>query len=270
LSNSGTDAATCSVTIKAVTASVHNITASFAATSVHSASSDTKGLTVNKRATSTLVTFSTNPIILGGSTLVTVTVTDIDVGTKSTPGVGTNIALVSSVVTDAFSSPCELAALNSYQSICQVTLTPALIVGSHTVTATFNETSIHKDSGNSAGLSVIFNFTGFFRPIDNLPVVNKVNAGSSVPIKFSLNGYQGMNIFAPGYPKSAMMGCGSAPTEYVDEILTPGSSGLTYDPGTDQYHYVWKTDKSWANSCRRLAVMLSDGQTYYADFSFKK
>jgi hypothetical protein len=41
-------------------------------------------------------------------------------------------------------------------------------------------------------------------------------------------------------------------------------------PGTDQYHYVWKTEKSWSDSCRQLAVQLIDGKTYYANFQFKK
>jgi hypothetical protein len=124
---------------------------------------------------------------------------------------------------------------------------------------------------NTSKFYIYYKFNGFFRPIDNLPIVNIVNSGSSVPIKFSLTGYQGTNIFATGYPRSAVMACnGSAPAAFSDEIATPGSSGLSYDPGTDQYIYVWKTEKAWSNSCRRLAVMLNDGQTYYADFNFKK
>ena len=138
-------------------------------------------------------------------------------------------------------------------------LSPAGVLGNYNITY------------NTARFYIYYNFAGFFRPIDNLPVVNVVNAGSSVPIKFSLNGNQGMNIFAAGYPKSAVMSCnGAAPTDFIDEIVTPGSSGLTYDPGTNQYHYVWKTEKSWSNTCRQLAVQLSDGKTYYANFQFKK
>ncbi|MCY7348902.1 MAG: PxKF domain-containing protein, partial [Pyrinomonadaceae bacterium] len=35
-----------------------------------------------------------------------------------------------------------------------------------------------------------------------MPTVNIVNAGQSIPIKFSLSGYQGLNIVAAGYPIS--------------------------------------------------------------------
>ena len=47
----------------------------------------------------------------------------------------------------------------------------------------------------------------FFRPIDPFPEVNKANAGSSIPVKFSLNGDQGLDIFVEGYPKSQQMTC---------------------------------------------------------------
>jgi hypothetical protein len=36
-----------------------------------------------------------------------------------------------------------------------------------------------------------YSFTGFFSPINNLPAVNTVNAGSTVPVKFSLAGFRG-------------------------------------------------------------------------------
>ena len=52
-----------------------------------------------------------------------------------------------------------------------------------------------------------YSFTGFFSPINNLPALNDVNAGSSVPIKFSLAGFRGLNLFAPGYPASQAMNC---------------------------------------------------------------
>jgi len=35
------------------------------------------------------------------------------------------------------------------------------------------------------------------------------------------------------------------------------------------YVYVWKTDKSWARTCRQLVVKLDDGTSHRANFSFK-
>ena len=115
-----------------------------------------------------------------------------------------------------------------------------------------------------------YTFTGFFEPVDNLPVVNTVKAGSSVPLKFSLGGNQGLDIFAPGHPVSQAVACvGSAPEDVVEQIATPGTSGLFYDPVTGQYSYVWKTDKTWAGKCRQLIVTLKDGSSHLASFKFK-
>ena len=58
-------------------------------------------------------------------------------------------------------------------------------------------------------ISPTFNFSGFFQPVDNLPTVNQVKAGSSIPIKFSLGGNQGLNIMAAGYPASQPINCSS-------------------------------------------------------------
>ncbi len=118
---------------------------------------------------------------------------------------------------------------------------------------------------------VIYNLTGFFEPVDNLPTLNDVKAGAGIPVKFSLNGDQGLDIFQAGYPKSAEIACDTnVPQDNVEETVTAGSSGLTYDPLTDTYTYVWKTSKTWAGTCRQLSVRLVDGALYQANFYFTK
>jgi CSLREA domain-containing protein len=129
-------------------------------------------------------------------------------------------------------------------------------------------------AGNTANAEanyrVIYNFAGFFQPIQNLPVVNEVKAGQAIPIKFSLHGYQGLAIFAPGYPASSAVLCdANEPGSTIEEISAPGSSGLSYSAGSDQYNYVWKTEKAWKNTCRMLVVRFIDGSEYYAKFRFK-
>jgi Bacterial Ig-like domain (group 3)/Galactose oxidase, central domain len=129
----------------------------------------------------------------------------------------------------------------------------------------------YNNASKNVLINVIYNFTGFFRPVDNLPVLNVVNAGSAIPVKFSLNGYQGLNILAGGYPVSQKIYCDtSAPMDDITETVTTGGSSLSYDATTDQYVYVWKTDKPWANTCRQLIVRLSDGTDHVANFKFKK
>ena len=117
---------------------------------------------------------------------------------------------------------------------------------------------------------VVFNFTGFFPPVDNPPIQNKVTAGSAVPVKFSLAGNQGLDIFATGYPKTQSISCSSTvPGSTLEETVTPGNSSLSYDANDDQYKYVWKTTKSWKGSCRQLIVKLNDGKEHKANFMFK-
>ena len=115
-----------------------------------------------------------------------------------------------------------------------------------------------------------FPFNGFFAPVSNLPVVNVANAGSAIPVKFSLSGDRGLDIFASGYPKSQQVPCDStAQVDGIDETVTAGGSSLAYDAGTDQYIYVWKTDKAWRGTCRTLVVRLKDGSDHFAKFRFK-
>lgn len=119
--------------------------------------------------------------------------------------------------------------------------------------------------------TIIYEFSGFFQPVDNLPTVNRAKAGSSIPVKFSLGGDEGLDIFAAASPASQPIACGSgAPLDVIEQTVTAGGGTLQYDPATAQYTYVWKTDKSWSGTCRQLVVRLADGQEHSAHFSFTK
>jgi hypothetical protein len=103
-----------------------------------------------------------------------------------------------------------------------------------------------------------YNFTGFFQPVDNWPTENTMKAGGSVPIRFSLGGDMGLVILASGSPTSQQVAC-------------PSSSALiTYDASSDQYVYVWKTNKTWSNTCRVFTILFADGSSQQALFKFRK
>jgi hypothetical protein len=122
----------------------------------------------------------------------------------------------------------------------------------------------------SATYSVHYAFTGFFAPIDNGNVLNEMNAGRAVPVKFSLDGDQGLDILAAGSPSSQQITSDtSIPFDEVEETSSAGSSSLSYDAASDQYKYVWKTDSAWAGTCRQLTVTLRDGSTHTAKFKFR-
>jgi predicted extracellular nuclease len=125
-------------------------------------------------------------------------------------------------------------------------------------------------STDTAVVSLIWNFTGFLRPVDNPPVRNRANSGSAIPLKFSLSGNQGLDILADGYPRSAASHCDVSIAEDVVEETVISPSGLVYAASGDRYVFVWKTDKHWAGSCRTLILTLRDGTEHRADFHFVK
>jgi len=167
----------------------------------------------------------------------------------------------------------DVTATDSCSSSVTVNSTPAsgsvFPVGSTTVHATANDGNGHT-STCSFTVTVQYDFAGFFPPVANLPALNVVQAGRGIPVKFSLSGNKGLGIFAAGSPSSGPIACNSSdPATDLVGTITAGGSSLSYDPTTDQYIYVWKTDGSWAGTCRQLVVQLNDGSIHRANFKFK-
>jgi len=144
-----------------------------------------------------------------------------------------------------------------------------------TRTATLPAGSVRDRVGNqsaaaSCNYSVIYRWSGFFRPVDNPHLWNVVNAGRAVPIKFSLAGFQGMDILS-GSPSVVFVPCTNGVSDSVEDFAsTSGNSGLQYDPLTDQYIYVWKTDRNWAGKCAEFELTLKDGTSHEAWFRFTR
>jgi hypothetical protein len=146
---------------------------------------------------------------------------------------------------------------------------PTGTIGEHTLTVTATDIVGHTTTATRT-YRVVWPFAGFFAPVDNLPVVNLVKAGSSVPVKFGLGGNRGLAIFAAGSPASVAIGCSSSqPEAPIEQVDAPGASGLSYDAATQRYHYTWLTKKAWAGTCRQLVVTLADGTSHRASFRFK-
>jgi hypothetical protein len=131
-------------------------------------------------------------------------------------------------------------------------------------TKTFTVTAYDR-AGNVAQethtYSVVYDFGGFAAPVAAYPTATQMKAGEGVPVKFSLHGDQGSNIFAAGSP--AWIPCGALDGQ------TPADGTLSYNASSDRYTFLTATSKAWAGSCRDLIVTLRDGTTHRARFTFR-
>jgi uncharacterized repeat protein (TIGR01451 family) len=177
----------------------------------------------------------------------------------NTTATSMNVSYPPATATDNCAGPISIGYSAASGSVFQV--------GTTSVTAT--ATDAHSNSASCTfTVTVLYDFTGFFSPVGNLPTLNQVNAGRAIPVKFSLSGNKGLSILLAGYPLSQQIACDSgAPVSDVVETVTAGNSSLGYSP--DQYSYIWKTESSWAGTCRQLVIKLNDGTTHSANFKFK-
>lgn len=114
-----------------------------------------------------------------------------------------------------------------------------------------------------------FAFEGFYAPVDNLPTLNVAHAGSAVPVRFSLGGDMGLDVFGANSPASRIVSCdGSTTSDPLEQTVSANKSGLSYDASSGAYTYVWKTTKGWTG-CRELTLEFSDGSVERARFRFK-
>ena len=174
------------------------------------------------------------------------------------------------VFTDPGATASDGCAGNLTASIVVTGSVDTNTVGFYALTYSVSDPSGHSDTKVRTVQVLPYNFTGFFSPIDNPPAFNEMKAGQAAPVKFSLGGNQGLNIFAAGSPSSVQISCATNdPILPVEETETAGQSSLSYDSTSNQYKYTWKTESSWKNTCRQLTVTLRDGTVHVAKFKFK-
>jgi hypothetical protein len=157
-----------------------------------------------------------------------------------------------------------------YYDLFRFAWTAPVAVGSRIELHIFQPSSVFpEDTIENCTLS-FWQFTGFSQPVDNEPTVNRMNAGRAAPVKFSLGGDRGLDIFAAGYPQVRSVPCGSS-TDVVEETTSSDSSHLSYSSADDRYTYLWKTDRAWAGQCKQLVLKFADhwNSDQSATFSFR-
>ena len=134
----------CTVTATFNASGARTITAAFAVTTVHSASSGSGAVTANPRPTTITIGVAPSPVAVGTAAIATVTVTDTGAYQKYNPS-GT-IALSSSAAGDSL-APCVLAPTGTLGiAACSAAVTPAT-AGTRTISAGFALTPVHSASG---------------------------------------------------------------------------------------------------------------------------
>ena len=146
--------------------------------------------------------------------------------------------------------------------------------------ATDNVGHTSANPGATCNYTVVYNFDGFYKGVSN-GAWNKVQPGSAVPLKFSLDGPPvanqndtlGLNVFAssPAQPVITKVTCPSNLTSSTTTTDTATTSKLLYDPAADQYNYVWKTPSTFSG-CYTLQMTFNDSigtQSKQLRFYFK-
>ena len=70
--------------------------------------------------------------------------------------------------------------------------------------------------------------------------------------------------------KVGVLNCSSPSSPATGWTAASYNGSLTYDTKTGQYSFVWKTDKTWAGSCRQLSLKFDDWHTHTVSFRFTK
>jgi extracellular elastinolytic metalloproteinase len=110
-------------------------------------------------------------------------------------------------------------------------------------------------------------FGGFQPPIQAPPTLNVRDAGSSVPVRFTLSEQGGAPDIAAVFASRQVDCTTLAPIGTFEPVRTPGSRKLR--SVDDQYQFNWKTEASWIGTCRQLIIRLQDVADPVAYFRFE-
>jgi hypothetical protein len=144
-------------------------------------------------------------------------------------------------------------------------------LGPHTFTVT--ATDLGGKTTTKTVTYYVLGIFGFKPPVDNPPVLNIVNSGNTIPVKWTLkdaNGNFYRSLSSVTSVSSKAIKCTPTATDPDPDVVASGLAGLKYDLANEQFVYNWPTQKSWKGTCRRLIIgLVGNGVLPYADFQFK-
>jgi hypothetical protein len=145
-------------------------------------------------------------------------------------------------------------------------------VGSHTMTATATDRADNVATATRTYSVLAWDIAGFYRPVDPMPTVNTVKAGSTVPLKFEV--FAGaLELTDVGVVDSLsyrQVPCSAFEdaTESPVELTATGGTVLRYDTTAGQFIFNWKTP-STPNKCYKTTLVFDDGSSIAAYFKLK-
>ena len=123
------------------------------------------------------------------------------------------------------------------------------------------DTANYNGMSKDVTINVLYNFSGFFQPVDILPALNTASSGQAIPLKWRITDVFGNPVtnLTNVVVTAANLSCPLGMTVDQVEEYTTGSSGLL-NQGGGYYQFNWKTPKTYAKSCKTLMLDLGEGQ----------
>lgn len=165
------------------------------------------------------------------------------------------------------------SAVTASGGVATQSLNPSgLGLGPHTIRAAFAESAIggmtYGASEASGSLRVVYEWSGWSPPVSGGGVLNSANAGSTIPMKWTLKDANG-NVISS---MEAIVSIQTAPISCSGnskQAAVSAGGELRIDGASGRFQFNWKTEKDWAGQCRSFIVTLNDGTTHVAKFQFK-
>lgn len=204
----------------------------------------------------------------------TVTVRDTTPPAVTVPGDLTTLATSAQGAPVSFAASATDLVDGAVTASCTPQSGSTFAPGTTTVSCTASDSRGNAATPKTFTVTVQFAFLGFFQPVDDLPLVNAVKNGATVPVKWKLQGQGGVEITDLSAvdlksTKVQSIACAALTSlESQIELTTTGGTALRYDFTAAQYVLNWQTPKL-PGTCWRLDLVFADGSTRSANFKLR-
>jgi hypothetical protein len=123
--------------------------------------------------------------------------------------------------------------------------------------------AVSPDSSRSGGTWQLF-----ARKVETSAIA--FHAGQTVRLRIASTNNRGLLIFEGVLPATYQVGCdGDQPASLAASGFSVGKTSWSFNNQTNEYNYLWKTDKAWKGTCQMLNIRLKDGTNHRAKIRFR-